>query len=406
MTENAFWIARFSHGSLPADISVNIPLQNGHKRAYGFLMPGGAAVGPGVCQDLGDSVRLTALTEELKLHFDRSYEIPFFFRRELDPQSGSRALCFVLSGDKGYLLRTFESRNSISSGGTRSQNEYRAGLIRLDAKGEVLWARTLDYSASGVSMSQVLPVDSGGVMIIFPFNSKAVGTFLAFVDDAGELRWAKTFNRPNVTLAPIMEWEERPKPASLLVSAMEVRGAPAPGIRCLVMALDPATGDILHQAVLPKRFNMAAFSLRDWDGGLLLSMMGVDMMSRKFHAGLAKVSGSLEPSAGLSIANAEAIFPVPQPLDGNRNLISYSFLAKKHFNVTTCGPNLEPLGKPCTWTKPLEPEFDPGDCKAVDAKATLRAVDIVTSDLQNEPPAGPALQLAPLNLVVTKQGAP
>jgi hypothetical protein len=69
MTENAFWIARFPHGSLPADISVRIPLQNGHKRANGFLMPGGAAVGPGVCQDLGDSVRLTALTEDLKLRF-------------------------------------------------------------------------------------------------------------------------------------------------------------------------------------------------------------------------------------------------------------------------------------------------------------------------------------------------
>ena len=63
---------------------------------------------------------------------------------------------------------------------------------------------------------------------------------------------------------------------------------------------------------------MAAFGLRDWDGGLLLSMMGVDMMSRKFHAGVAKVSGSLEPLAGLSIVNAEAIFPVPQPLDGDR----------------------------------------------------------------------------------------
>jgi hypothetical protein len=60
MTENAFWIARFPHGSLPADISVSIPLRNGRKRANGFMMPGGATVGPGVCQDLGDSVRLTA----------------------------------------------------------------------------------------------------------------------------------------------------------------------------------------------------------------------------------------------------------------------------------------------------------------------------------------------------------
>ena len=172
---------------------------------------------------------------------------------------------------------------------------------------------------------------------------------------------------------------------------MEVRGAPVPGIRCLVMALDPETGDILHQAVLPKRFNMAAFSLRDWDGGLLLSMMGVDMMSRKFHAGVAKVSGSLEPLAGLSIVNAEASFPVPQPLVGDRNLISYSFLPKKHFNATTAGPKLDPLVKPCSWMKPLEPEFDPGSCEAVNAKATFRAVDVVTSDLQTEPSAGPAL---------------
>jgi hypothetical protein len=90
-------------------------------------------------------------------------------------------------------------------------------------------------------MSQVLSVDSGGVMIMVSFTSKAVGTFVAFVDDTGELSWAKIFNRPNVTLAPIIEWDGRPKPTSLLVSAMEVRGAPAPGIRCLVMALDPET---------------------------------------------------------------------------------------------------------------------------------------------------------------------
>ena len=59
--------------------------------------------------------------------------------------------------------------------------------------------------------SQVLPVDSGGVLITFSFNSKAAGTFVAFVDDAGELKWAKTFNRANVTLLPIIEWEGRPK---------------------------------------------------------------------------------------------------------------------------------------------------------------------------------------------------
>ena len=103
MTENAFWIARFPHGSLPSDISVSIPLQNGHKRANGFLMPGGAAVGPGVCQDLDDSLRLTALTEDLKLRFDRIYRIPFFLRRDPDPQSGSRAICSVLSRRQGIF---------------------------------------------------------------------------------------------------------------------------------------------------------------------------------------------------------------------------------------------------------------------------------------------------------------
>jgi hypothetical protein len=152
---------------------------------------------------------------------------------------------------------------------------------------------------------------------------------------------------------------------------------------------------------------MAAFSLGDSDGDLLLSMMmGVDMMSRKFHAGIAKVSGSLEPSAGLSIMNAEAIFPVPQPLDGNRNLISYSFLAKKHFNVTTFGPNLEPLVKPCSWMKPFETEFDAGNCEAVTAAATFRPVDVVASDLGTVPLAGPPLELAPLKLAVKKPSTP
>ncbi len=406
MTENAFWIARFPHGSLPADISVSIPLQNGHKRATGFMMPGEAAVGPGVCQDLGDSLRLTALTEDLKLRFDRSYKIPFFFRTDADPQFGSRARCSVLSRDSGYLARTFESRQQTSAGGIRSQNDYRAGLVRLDPAGEVMWARALDYSANGVTMFQVLPVNSGGVLITLSFESKGARTFVAFVDDMGALKWAKVFDRRNVTLLPILESAERFKLDTLLVSAMEVRRAPTPAIRSLVMALDFETGDILHQAVLPKRFNMAAFGLRDWDGALLLTMMGVDMMSRKFHAGVAKVSGSLEPLAGLSIVDAEAIFPVPQPLVGDRNLISYSFLAKKHFNATTSGPKLDPLVKPCSWMKPLELEFDPGNCEAVNAKATFRAVDVVATDLQAELSRGPALQLAPLKLVVKRPNAP
>ena len=140
MTENAFWIARFPHGSLPADISVSIPLQNGHKRANGFLMPGGATVRPGVCQDLGDSLRLTALTEDLKLRFDRSYRIPFFLPDGCDPQSGSRAICSILSGDKGYLVRTLKAETRF----------LRAELARRMNIARVLSGSTLKVKYSGL----------------------------------------------------------------------------------------------------------------------------------------------------------------------------------------------------------------------------------------------------------------
>ena len=51
-------------------------------------------------------------------------------------------------------------------------------------------------------------------------------------------------------------------------------------------------------------------------------------------------------------------------------------------------------------------EFDSGNCEAVEAKATFRAVDVVATDLQTELSAGPALQLAPLSLIVAKPNAP
>ena len=312
MTENAFWIARFPHGSLTADVSLSLPLMKGHQRAIGFIMPGGATVGPGIGQDLGDSLRVTALTEDLKLRFDRVYKIPFFFRTEPDLRFGSRAICHVLSANRGYLLRTVESRIPPSSGDIRSKNDFRAGLVRLDSEGKVVWARTLEYSTSGAASFQVIPIDPGGFHISLPVEFKgSAGTFVAHVNDGGELKWARTFNRQNVTLLPVLEMEsaEGPKVDALFVTAMELRRIPPPGIRGLVIALDRETGEILHQAALPKQFNMAAFSLLDSDGGLLLSMMGVDMMSQRFHAGVAKVSPSLKPLAGFSITDAEAIFP-------------------------------------------------------------------------------------------------
>jgi hypothetical protein len=51
---------------------------------------------------------------------------------------------------------------------------------------------------------------------------------------------------------------------------------------------------------------------------------------------------------------------------------------------------------PCSWMKPFELDFDPGNCEAVNAKATFRAVEVVATDFGAELSKGPALQLAPL----------
>ena len=56
--------------------------------------------------------------------------------------------------------------------------------------------------------------------------------------------------------------------------------------------------------------------------------------------------------------------------------------------------------------KPLAPEFDTGNCEAVNAKATFRTVDVVATDLRTELSRGLALQLAPLKLAVKEPNAP